>query len=168
MARPDSEDRRPSQSDVDQGHRIVSQEGLSALADRVTLGMELRRMSKKKFAGKLGSFLQSIYLDPNISAVAFAHRRESLVAPILDVYLLWAEPINLERDASKLRDITTIHAETLERFNPSLNSFLHILDPRKYPSVDAVRREIKDEARSAAYMKLIACASFDRSNPTNN
>lgn len=163
MARLDSDDKRPSQSDVDHGLTIVSQEGLVALAARVSSGVQLRGNSKKEFGAKLGSFLQLISSNPNISAVAFAYRRESYVRPMLDVYLLWSTPVNLIEDISKIREAGAIHDKTLADFN-SLDSILHIIDPRRDPSVNALRREIRDEARSAAYMKLIACASFDRNN----
>lgn len=138
--------------------QITSEDELADLAKHVTSGLTTNGFSKPAFSQVLRSFLQYIHSRPGPSAVAFVDRRENYVPPILDIYVLWSRPINLSSDAGEMREVTAEHAESFERFHPSLNSSLKIVDPRRYPSAEVLCRDLDERAKSAASARVVACA----------
>ncbi len=63
------------------------------------------------------SFLEMIYENPHTSGITLVDRRESLVQPMLDTYVLFPKPIRLAReDTSALGSLISGYTDLLEHF----------------------------------------------------
>lgn len=143
--------------------QIARHEDLAAVVEQVTSGANAtKKINQAELPQGLQSFLGIVFHNPSSGAVAFIDRREHNVPPILDVYVLWSRPIDLFSDSRMMQEMYSQHAEIFEPFHPIFNSYLHIVDPRRYPSAEVLSRDLAVRAESAASARVIACASFIR------
>ncbi len=144
--------------------KVARQDDLAAVVEQVSSHVSPNReVNKEDLSQSLRGFLDGVFHTPNSSAVAFVDRRENNIAPILDIYVLWSRSIKLSADSRQMLEIDYQHAEFFEPFNPSLKSFSHIVDPRRYPTAEVLSRDLAIQAESAAAARVIACANFVRS-----
>lgn len=143
--------------------QIDHQDDLAYVVEQVTSGANAtKKVNQAELSQGLKSFLDSVFYNPNSGAIAFIDRRENNVPPILDVYVLLSRPIGLFSDSRMMQEIISQHAEIFEQFHPIFNSYLHIVDPRRYPSAEVLSRDLAVQAESAASARVIACANFIR------
>lgn len=139
---------------------IKSASDLEALSESVISQLPLGESPDPKKTTSLQNFLQFTSNTLGPFTVAFVYRRESYVQPSLDLLVLWPRPLQLRSDAQKMREIAAEHAKFVGCLDQTMDSFLKIIDCRRYPSAESLQAELIIKSQQAASAQLLTCASF--------
>lgn len=146
---------------------VSSPEEIALLSKQITLRLSLPplqdNLTPETLTLALENLLQSIYDRPSPEILAFVDRRESFVPPILDIYVLWSSPIQLSYHSSEMEDLLAEHAKFLHHIKPFLNSFLKIVDPRRYPTPEHLKDYLSNKHHPAASTRILGFVQLQRS-----
>lgn len=140
---------------------VTSPEDVISLAEQIASKVKPNPLSQATLTEALQGFLQAIYDSSGPAAIAAVDRRERYVRPILDIYVLWSSPIQLSSDAQmrEMDEVEDKHTQFLGQIEPHRDSFISIVDLRRYPSPEDLQAELSSQFDSA---NVLACARLQR------